>query len=506
MHNMKKIYLTTPLYYVNDKPHIGHAYTTILADVISRYNKLSGKNVYFLTGTDEHGQKVQEAALKLNTTPKDHVDKFHQNYLELWSRLNINFDKFIRTTDEHHVNKVKKVLQTLWDKGEIYLAEYEGLYSVSEERFITEKEYEEGEYREVKKLKEKNYFFKMSKYQEQLINHINDNSDFIIPESRKNEILGFLKKPLDDLCISRPKSRLEWGIEIPFDKNYVTYVWFDALLNYVTAIKWDSDNDFFNSWWPADYHLMGKDIITTHAVYWMTMLMANNLSLPKHIIAHGWWLIDKTKMSKSIGNVINPIELIDHFGEDSLRYFLMREMTLGQDASFSFGLFKRRYNDDLANDLGNLLNRITILIRKFCNNHVPEIKNHDEIDEDMINKINILPNESLKNIEKLKINIAIEEIMSLVRYINKYLELKEPWRILKNNNNDLNGLNALSIACEAIALSAKLLFPVMPSKCNQIFKILNIPSELKYNLKFGQISGNYIEKHSALFPRIEDND
>ncbi len=503
---MKKVYLTTPLYYVNDKPHIGHGYTTILADVLSRYHKLSGKTVFFLTGTDEHGQKVQEAALRLETTPKDHVDKFHKNYIELWKKLNINYDKFIRTTDSNHVVKVKKVLQNLWENDEIYLAEYEGLYSVSEERFITEKEFEEGDYREVKKLKEKNYFFKMSKYQDQLINHINDNPDFILPESRKNEILGFLKKPLDDLCISRPKSRLEWGIEIPFDKDYVTYVWFDALLNYITGIKWDSDEEFFNDWWPANYHLMGKDIITTHAVYWMTMLMANNLPLPKHIIAHGWWLIDKAKMSKSIGNVVNPIKLIDHYGEDSLRYFLMREMTLGQDASFSFELFKRRYNDDLANDLGNLLNRITILIRKFCNNHVPHTSKKDEIDLELIKKMEVLPIDLFKNIDDLKINLAIENTMSLVRSINKYLEIKEPWKILKTNIIDQSSLNALSISCEAIALSAKLLFPVMPNKCNEIFKILNIETRSQDNFSFGQTFGNHIQRHAALFPRIDSND
>ena len=500
------MYITTPLYYVNDKPHIGHGYTTILADVLTRYNKMLDKDVFFLTGTDEHGQKVQEAALKLKTTPKEHVDKFHKNYISLWEKLNIKYDKFIRTTDADHIKSVKKVLKNLWDRGEIYIDEYEGLYSVSEERFITEKEYEEGNYREIKKLKEKNYFFKMSKYQQKLIDHINENPNFIIPESRKKEILGFLKKPLNDLCISRPKKRLEWGIEMPFDDEYVTYVWFDALLNYITGIKWDNDEDFFNKWWPADYHLMGKDIITTHAVYWTTMLMANNIPLPKHIIAHGWWLMDNTKMSKSIGNVVNPIELIDYYGEDSIRFFLMREITLGQDASFSFDLFKRRYNDDLANDLGNLLNRITILIRKFCDNTVPKIKNIDDIDSTLISKIKELPDQSLKNIKELKINLAIEDIMKLVRAINKYLELKEPWKTLKDNSQNQGGLNALSISCEAIALSAKLLFPVMPKKCEKIFDILNINKDSIYNLDFETISGNNIEKHEALFPRIENDD
>ena len=503
---MKKIYITTPLYYVNDKPHIGHAYTTILADVLSRYNKLMGNDVFFLTGTDEHGQKVQEAAEKSGTTPEQHVQKYHQNFVALWKKLNINYNKFIRTTDRLHVEKVQKILNILWENEEIYLDEYEGLYSVSEERFITEKEYEEGSYREIKKLKEKNYFFKMSKYQEQLINHINDNPNFILPESRKNEILGFLKKPLEDLCISRPKERLQWGIEIPFNDKYVTYVWFDALLNYITGIKWNDDDDFFNKWWPADYHLMGKDIITTHAVYWTTMLMAAKLPLPKHILAHGWWLMDNTKMSKSIGNVVNPIDLIDYYGEDSIRFFLMRDMTLGQDSSFSFDLFKRRYNDDLANDLGNLLNRITILIGKFCNYSVPTIKNTDDVDDNLILSTKELPEKALDDIKNLKIHSSIEHVMTLIRSINKYLEVKEPWKSLKENPGNQAGLNALSISCEAIALSSKLLYAVMPKKCEEIFNILGVKKEAITNLKFETISGNLIKPHQALFPRIEDND
>ena len=502
---MEKFYITTPLYYVNDKPHIGHGYTTILADVIARYHKMLGKDVFFLTGTDEHGQKVQEAASKLKTTPNEHVDKFHKNYTDLWEKLNIDYDRFIRTTEHNHIQKVQNILTQLWDQGEIYIDEYEGLYSVSEERFITEKEYEEGNYREVTKLKEKNYFFKMSKYQDKLIKHINDNPNFIIPNTRKNEVLGFLKKPLDDLCISRPKSRLEWGIEIPFDKNYVTYVWFDALLNYITGVGWDKDEEKFNKWWPANYHLIGKDIITTHAVYWTTMLMASKLPLPRHILAHGWWLMDNTKISKSIGNVINPIDLIDYYGEDALRFFLMREMTLGQDSSFSFNLFKKRYNNDLANDLGNLLNRITILIRKFCNSSVPNIKSPDKDDNSLISKIQELPKLCIENIEDFKINIAIENIMNVVRGINKYLEIKQPWKTLKLDGSNQDGLNALSISCEAIALSSKLLYPVMPNKCQEIFNILDIEQTSINNFDFQKVSGNKIKEHAALFPRIEND-
>jgi len=368
---MKKFYITTPIYYVNDEPHIGHAYTTILADVLARFHKIQGNDVFFLTGTDEHGQKVQEAALKRNISPKKHVDEYVLRFKKAWEKLNINYDDFIRTTEKRHTDRVKEVLSFLKDNGDIYLDEYEGLYSVSEERFITEKESEEGDFKEVKVLKEKNYFFKMSKYQKQLIKHINDNPNFIKPTSRKNEIIGFLKNNLNDLCISRPKSRLSWGIELPFDENYVAYVWFDALLNYITSIGWNADDNKFQKYWPADYHLMGKDIITTHCVYWPTMLLACNIPLPKSIFAHGWWLIEDQKMSKSVGNTIKPLDLADKYGTDSLRYYLMRNMVLGQDASYSFESFKERYNTDLANDYGNLVNRIFILVKKNFNNKIP---------------------------------------------------------------------------------------------------------------------------------------
>ena len=339
---MSKFYITTPLYYVNDKPHIGHAYTTILADVLARYHRIMGDEVHFLTGTDEHGQKVQEAAANRNVDPKIHVDEFVLRFQELWGKLHIDYDDFIRTTEHRHTDRVKELLVTLYEKDEIYTDEYEGLYSVSEERFVTEKEVEEGNFRQVKKLKEKNYFFRMSKYQDALIKHIENHPDFIKPETRKNEILGFLRKPLNDLCISRPKSRLSWGIEIPFDHDYVTYVWFDALLNYITAIGWGSDETTFNKWWPVNYHLIGKDILTTHAVYWPTMLMAAGLPLPRSILAHGWWMNEESKMSKSLGNVVNPLELIDDYGVDSVRFFLMRDMVLGMDANFTMESFIKR--------------------------------------------------------------------------------------------------------------------------------------------------------------------
>ena len=316
----KTFYLTTPIYYVNDKPHIGHAYTTILADVLARYHRNAGQETFFLTGLDEHGQKVQQAAEDRGIEPQEHCDEMAPRFIDLWEKLHISYDDFIRTTENRHKIIVQMFLQKVYDAGDIYEDEYEGLYSVSEERFITEKEAESDEFRDIKKLKEKNYFFKMGKYQDALIDHIKSNPKFIQPEHRKNEILGFLRQPLNDLCISRPKSRLNWGIELPFDKEYVTYVWFDALINYITSPGFGKDHESFDKWWPVSYHLIGKDILTTHAVYWPTMLMSADIELPQSIFAHGWWLMGESKMSKSIGNVINPMDLIDDYGVDPVRY------------------------------------------------------------------------------------------------------------------------------------------------------------------------------------------
>ena len=495
----KNFYITTPIYYVNDKPHIGHAYTTILADVLARFNRGMGKDTFFLTGLDEHGQKVQQAAQNSGMSPKEHCDLMAPKFTALWKRLHVSNDDFIRTTDERHKKVVKKVLEIVSKRGDIYESEYEGLYSISEERFITEKEADSGVYRDIKKLKEKNYFFKMSKYQDQLINHITCNSSFIQPNHRKNEILGFLKKPLNDLCISRPKSRLNWGIELPFDDNYVTYVWFDALINYITAVGYGDDDGKFEKRWPVSYHLIGKDILTTHAVYWPTMLMSAGIELPASIFAHGWWLMGKSKMSKSLGNVVNPMELIDEYGIDPVRYYLMREMVLGQDANFTIESFIQRYNSDLANDFGNLLSRVTTLIHK---NYDGKIPSPGELqDQELLIKSNseLLSNNVINMIEEMRINEAIEEIMQFIRNVNKYMERNAPWKMMKEDK--INAGRILYTATESLRIGAVLLFPVMPNRVSILLDALRSNS-LNYNWG-GLDQGAILKQHEPLFPRIK---
>lgn len=495
---MKTFYLTTPIYYVNDKPHIGHAYTTILADVLTRFHRNSGEDVFFLTGLDEHGQKVQQAAEKHGVDPQKHCNEMAPRFLKLWENLHIQNDDFIRTTEKRHVDVVQHILQKVYDKGDIYEDEYEGLYSVSEERFITKKEADSGEFRDIKELKEKNYFFKMSNYQQALIDHIKNNSDFIQPKHRKNEVLGFLKQPLEDLCISRPKSRLGWGIELPFDSDYVTYVWFDALINYITAPGYNVNEENFNKYWPANYHLIGKDILTTHSVYWPTMLMSANIPLPQAIFAHGWWLIGESKMSKSLGNVVDPLGLIEEYGVDPVRYYLMREMVLGQDASFTIESFIKRYNSDLANDFGNLLSRISNLLKKFFDGRIPQ--EEDDSAEGLDVKSKAVETVAIvrEKIEVMRVNEAIEIILQFVRSINKYIETKAPWKLAKEEP-EIAG-KVLFTAAEALRVSAILLSPIMPNRTQTVLETLGATES---GLDWGGLtSGIEVKLHDPLFPRI----
>jgi methionyl-tRNA synthetase len=498
-------YITTPLYYVNDIPHIGHAYTTTLADVLVRYHKLFGSESYLMTGTDEHGQKVQQAAKARGVEPQSHVDEYNLRFKQLWQRMDIQYDKFIRTTDSDHKAYVVESLQKLFEDDEIYFKEYAGWYSVSEERFFAEDELKDGKDpvsgKDVEWVEEGNYFFKMGSYQARLIQYITDNPDFIQPEFRKNEVLGFLRQDLQDLCISRPKRRLEWGIELPFDKNYVTYVWFDALLNYVSGVRHKKFSDG-TPFWPASYHLIGKDILTTHAVYWTTMLMALKLPLPQHILAHGWWLNGGAKMSKSSGTAIDPFPYMDAYGVDCFRYYVMRDMVLGQDASFTDAAFIQRLNSDLANDLGNGLNRVTKLMAKHFDEKVPAYSYWGDEEEELKTSAQAVLKKSKDLILNLKLSHGIEEVFTLVRQVNKYLEVKAPWKLAKVSDKKDEFASCLVAAANSLAIALRLLSPIMPTKCPQGLSMLGISSSTK--LGWGMLqAGSILAKAEGLFPRIE---
>ena len=512
---MSVFYITTPIYYVNDEPHIGHAYSTILADVLSRYHRLFGDEVFFSTGTDEHGLKVQEAAKKRGVEPKKHCDDMVLRFLELWKKLGISYTKFIRTTERRHKFVVQNLLTYLYERGDIYYDTYVGKYCIPEERFWTEKDLVEGRCpscgRDVITIEEKNYFFKLSKYRDWLVNYINDHPDFIKPVSRKNEILGFLKKELNDLCISRPKSRLDWGIEIPFDKKYVTYVWFDALINYISNVGVYRNNDSFQKWWPATMHLVGKDIITTHAVYWPIMLKSAGFELPQNIFAHGWWLIQDSKMSKSLGNVIKPIDLIDKYGPSSFRYVLIKNMTLGADANFSEEIVVETINSDLANDYGNLLSRLAQMVQRYYDGVIPESWAESKSEKEIIESGNRLALTVREAVQAIDLNRALNSVLSYIRQINKYIDETAPWNLQKKGDTEKLG-TVLYTACEAFRLANTFLAPVIPDKAQQahlVFgdEILNHIDDVNTSqdiLQWGRLDpGTKLSPTESLFPRIE---
>ena len=504
----EKYYITTPIYYPSANFHIGHCYTTIIADSIARYQRLKGKDVFFLTGTDEHGQKIENKAKEKGVTPKEYVDEIVENAKDLWKSLGISYDKFIRTTDEYHEKAVQKIFDKLYEQNDIYLDKYKGLYCTPCESFWTETQLVDGKCpdcgREVSLVEEESYFFRLSKYQKRIEELYKTNPEFIKPESRKNEMINnFLKPGLDDLCVSR--TTFSWGIPVDFDPKHVIYVWIDALTNYITALGYLSDDDsLFKKYWPADLHLVGKEIVRFHAIIWPALLMALDLPLPKQVFGHGWLKIDGGKISKSLGNYKDPREYIDKYGVDAVRYYALREVSFGSDGNFSEEALIARTNADLANTLGNLLNRTIAMTNKYFDGVISNSKVNEEIDTELINKASNLKSVVDKNMEKLYISDALEEIFNFLRECNKYIDDTTPWVLAKEGK--LERLQTvLYNLLESIRISSVLLTPFMPTTTEKIFTQLNTNLNTYDTLnEFGALENNHkLGQIEVLFKRIE---
>ena len=505
----KPYYITTPIYYPSTNLHIGNTYTTVAADAIARFKRLTGHEVMFLTGTDEHGQKIERIANEKGITPKEHVDEIVAGIKDLWKMMNISYDKFIRTTDDYHVKAVQEIFKKLYDQGDIYKDSYEGLYCTPCESFWTETQLVNGNCpdcgRPVEKAKEEAYFFKMSKYADRLIQYIEEHPDFIQPESRKNEMLNnFLRPGLQDLCVSR--TSFTWGIPVSFDEKHVIYVWIDALSNYITALGYGQENqELYKKFWPADVHLIGKDILRFHTIYWPIMLMALGLELPKQVFGHGWLLVDGGKMSKSKGNVVDPVVLVNMFGADAVRYYLLREIPFGSDGLFNNEIFIKKVNTDLANDLGNLLSRTIAMVYKYFDGVIQAPTCKEAIDDELINLALSTPGRVEASIDALKIPEALESIWTLISRANKYIDETTPWTLAKDEEKKERLGTVLYNLLETLRFVSVMISPFLTETSAKIDAQLNTKVTTWESLKEfnGTVAGDKVVKGDVIFPRID---